>query len=251
MEIGAGNKNIVITGCTSGIGFETLKILSKENYNIIACSRNFNEDFLSEINLIEKKEKNKIIKINLDLSNEESVTKAGKEILNLNLPISGLVNNAGVIANGLFQMTSSKVLKEVFQVNFFSQFLFTQYVIKSILKNKEQNKSIVNVASTSAFDKIVGRGVYSSSKAAIISLSMTLSKELSRYNIRVNTISPGITDTKMLHQNTDVEILKSTIKNLSIKRIANKNEIANVISFLLSEKASYITGQNIRIDGGL
>ena len=117
-----------------------------------------------------------------------------------------------------------------------------------MIKNK--SGSIVFVASTSGINGDFGRFAYSSSKAAVLSAVKTLSKELSNYNIRVNAVSPGLTETDLMLSNTKKEVIESEIKKISLKRIANAKEIANVIVFLASQKSSYINGQNIIIDGG-
>jgi 3-oxoacyl-[acyl-carrier protein] reductase len=100
-------------------------------------------------------------------------------------------------------------------------------------------------------DSNFGRSAYSASKAAMISQSKTLSKELGQYNIRVNTIAPGLTDTEMMQNNTPKEVIKDVLENLSLKRLADPKEIANAALFLSSDLSSYITGQTIRVDGGM
>ena len=92
---------------------------------------------------------------------------------------------------------------------------------------------------------------YSSSKAAIISKVNVLSKELGVFNIRVNAIAPGLTNTRMMSENTSTEKIKDVVKNLSLKRFAEPNEIGKTALFLSSELSSYITGQTIRVDGGM
>ena len=92
---------------------------------------------------------------------------------------------------------------------------------------------------------------YSSSKAAIISQSKALSRELGIYNIRVNSIAPGLTDTEMMKNNTSEKIINEVVSSLSIKRVAKPEEIANTVLFLASDLSSYITGQTIRVDGGM
>ena len=146
-------------------------------------------------------------------------------------------------------MTPIDKFKEIFQINYFSQIVFTQQIIKNMIKNKKG--SITYVSSTSGIDGNEGRGAYSDSKAAIISKAKVLSKELGRFNIRVNSIAPGLTNTSMMNDNTSNDKIKSTIENLSIKRFADPNEIANTILFLSSDLSSYITGQTIRVDGGM
>ena len=239
----------MITGSNRGIGLKILEIFSQNGADVIACSRNVDKNFLNKINELKKKFNNNIFPIKLNLENENSVKEAFSEINALNLNINILINNAGVIHNALYQMTSIKKLKEIFQVNFFSQTIFTQYIIKSMIKKK--NGSIVYISSSSAIDSNVGRGAYSASKAALISQSSTLSRELGSSNIRVNTIAPGLTNTDMMRDNTSAEIIKEVTSNLSLKRAAEPNEIANLALFLASDLSSYITGQVIRADGGM
>jgi 3-oxoacyl-[acyl-carrier protein] reductase len=243
------DKTAVITGSNRGIGLKILEIFSQNGADVIACSRNVDKNFLNKINELKNKFKNNIFPIKLNLENEDSVKEAFSEINALNLNINILINNAGVIHNALYQMTSIKKLKEIFQVNFFSQTIFTQYILKSMIKKK--NGSIVYISSSSAIDSNVGRGAYSASKAALISQSNTLSRELGSSNIRVNTIAPGLTNTDMMRDNTSAEIIKEVTSNLSLKRAAEPNEIANLALFLASDLSSYITGQVIRADGGM
>jgi len=243
------NKVAVITGCNKGIGQKTVKVFSENGAKIYACVRKIDDEFKSFINDVEKKTKNQIVPIQLDLSIEDTIKRASDEILSQNGQVDILVNNVGIIHTANFHMTSSKKIKELFEINFFSQFKFTQYISKSMIKNKSGN--IVYVSSTSGLDSNQGRGGYSSSKAAIISQSKTLSRELGIYNIRVNSIAPGLTDTEMMNKNTPKEIIEDLVNNLSIKRIAKPEEIASTILFLASDLSSYVTGQTIRVDGGM
>ena len=146
-------------------------------------------------------------------------------------------------------MTSIKKLKEVFEIDFFSQTVFTQYILKSMIKNKKG--SILYISSSSALDGNEGRSAYSSAKAAMISQAKVLSRELGIYNIRVNAIAPGLTDTDMMKQNTPKEIIKDVISRTSLKRVADAKEIANAALFLSSDLSTYITGQVVRVDGGM
>ncbi len=242
-------KTSIITGCNRGIGKKILEIFSQNKSTIFACVRNIDQEFKNYTNNLVKKNGNKIFIIKINFEDMESVKSAAQEIINSKIPIDILINNAGIIENSIFQMTTSKSLKKIFEVNYFSQTLFTQYVLKSIIKNKKG--SIVYISSTSALDGIVGRNAYSSSKAAIISQANTLSREIGKMNIRVNVISPGLTNTDMMKENTTDKILKETVEKLSLKRIASAEEIANVALFLSSDLSSYITGQTIRVDGGM
>lgn len=243
------NKTAVVTGCNRGIGRKIVEIFSSNKASIFACTRNLNSEFTDYINQLKKKFNNKIIPIQFDLNKEDQIKEAANQILSSNEKIDILVNNAATIHTGLFQMTPVKKFKEIFETNFFSQTQFTQYILKSMIKKK--SGSIIGIASTSALDGNEGRSAYSSSKAAMISQAKTLSRELGVHNVRVNIIAPGLTDTDMMKNNTPEKISKDVISRVSLRRVAKPNEIANVVLFLSSDLSSYITGQVIRVDGGV
>ena len=243
------NKTAVITGCNKGIGKKILNVFSENGADIFACIRNLDDDFKTHINELEKKYKNKIFPIKLDLNDRNSIKESANIILKSGKSIDILVNNAGAIYTALFQMTSRKKLEEIFEVNYFSQADFTQNIIKSMIKKKIG--SIDYISSSAAIDGNVGRSAYAASKAAINSHAKVLSKELGTYNIRVNVIAPGLTETEMMSENTPKNIIEETLMSTSLKRVGQPNEIANVALFLSSELSSYITGQTIRVDGGM
>ena len=242
-------KTAVITGCNRGIGKKILEVFSENGANIFACVRKIDEQFLNLINSLSKKKKIKIFPFEINFEDSESTKETAKLILQQNVPIDILINNAAIIENSLFQMTSIKNLKKIFEVNFFSQSIFTQFILKSMTKNR--NGSIVYISSSSAMDGNIGRNAYSSSKAALISQAITLSREVGSLGIRVNTIAPGLTDTDMMQQNTPFNIKKEVISKLSLKRVGKPIDIANVALFLSSDLSDYITGQTIRADGGM
>ena len=243
------NKTAVVTGCNKGIGKKILEIFSSHGATVFACVRNISPEFTDYINQTKNKFKNEIIPIQFDLNKESQIIDAAKEILKTEKQIDILVNNAGMIHSSLFQMTTVKKLKEVFETNFFSHTLFTQYILKSMIKKK--NGSIIAISSSSALDCNEGRSTYSSSKAAMIAQTKTLSRELGVHNIRANIIAPGLTNTDMMKNNTPDNVLKDVVSRISLKRIAYPNEIANVALFLASDLSSYISGQIIRVDGGM
>jgi len=243
------NKTAVITGSNRGIGKEILRLFSQNGANIFACTRDLTEEFNNLIKQTQKDFSNTIIPIKMDLADENSVKKASKEILSEKANIDILINNAGSIQTSLFQMTSIKKMKELFEINFFSQTILTQFIIKSMIKNK--CGSIINISSNSAIDGNEGRSSYVSTKAAMISQARVLSRELGPSNIRVNTIAPGLTNTDMMIQNTTKEVIDEIALKTPLRKIAEPKDIANVALFLSSALSGHITGQTIRVDGGI
>lgn len=244
------NKVAIVTGASRGIGKAIVERFVAEGAIVIACSNKKNKAQKEYYKTLSKKKKSKIIPIFFDLNSHDEIKKGIEEIKSLNLMINYLVNNAGIIVTSSFQMTKEVDLLDVFKVNFFGQFYFTQYVSKIMIKTKGP-KSIVNISSSSGLDNNLGRSVYAASKASGISLASTISKELAPFNIRVNTIAPGLTDTEMMRNSTKKEYLDKALENISLKRIGRPEEIANVAFFLCSELSSYINGQIIRVDGGM
>ena len=243
------NKTAVVTGCNRGIGKKILEVFSMNGATVFACVRKINDDFKSFIDELQKKTKNKIIPIQFDLSKEDEIKESANKILSSNMPIDILVNNAAMINSAIFQMTSIKKLREVFEIDFFAQSNFTQYILKSMIKNKKG--CILYISSSSALDGNEGRSAYSSAKGALISQSKVLSRELGPLNIRVNTIAPGLTNTDMMKENTPKEILKDVLSRVALRRAGEPDEIANVALLLSSDLSTYITGQVIRVDGGM
>ena len=243
------NKSAVITGCNRGIGKKILEVFSSNGADIFACVRKVDDKFQKEILELTNRYNNNIIPIELDLEDNDKTKNAAKIILEKSNNLEILINNAGIVENSIFQMTKLENIKKIFDINFFSQMIFTQLILKSLIKNKKG--SVVYISSTSALDGNIGRNSYSSSKAAIISQAKTLSKEIGKMQIRVNVIAPGLTKTDMADKYSSENIVKEIISNSSLKRIGEPEDIANVALFLASDLSSFITGQTIRVDGGM
>ncbi len=243
------DKLAVITGCNRGIGLSTLQLFSQNNADIFACVRNIDEKFLELKKELENKYKNKIFPIKLDFSDKASVKEATMAINQYEKNINIIINNAGIIHNKLFQLTKMEEFQHTFEINFFNQVSFVHGLIRNISKTK--NGSIVFLSSSAAEDGNIGRSAYSSSKAALSAFSKVLSRELGSSKIRVNSISPGLTDTDMMINSTDKIYLENIVNEIPLKKIGDKIDVAKLILFLSSDLSNYITGQNIRIDGGL
>ncbi len=131
------NKTAVITGCNRGIGKKILEVFSSNGATIFACVRDVDDKFKLYIDDLKKKFNNKIIPIQFDLNNESQIKEAANTILSSKKSIDILINNAATIYTAMFQMTSVKKLREIFETNFFAQTIFTQYILKSMIKKKK------------------------------------------------------------------------------------------------------------------
>lgn len=243
-------KTAIITGYNRGIGQSITLRLAQDGYDLILCSRSKNIEI---IETVKEKYKIQVREYNFDLKDIDSTISSSKEIIKdcnkLNQGIDLLINNAGMIKTGLFLMEKKENFKEIFDVNFFSQVFFTQSLVNLLKKSKDS--SIINISSTSALEHDLGRLAYNASKSAFISFSKTLSKELSMFGIRVNCIAPGLINTEMLTSFTSQKVINEMIEKNISKRLGTKDEIAELVSFLASDKSKYINGQTLRIDGGM
>ena len=243
------NKSAIVTGCNRGIGKAIIENLAKNGANIWACIRKQNKEFSNYLKNLQKKTGVTIEEIYFDLNDIDEVKKSAQKIVSQNKPIDILVNNAGIIHTSLFQMTPIEKMKEIFEINYFTPLFFTQYIVKKMAQQKKG--SIINISSSAAIEANEGRLAYASSKAALITSTKVIAKELGRLNIRVNAIAPGLTETDMMKNSTPENVLKETLKRIPLNRVGSPDEIANVVLFLSSDLSNYITGQVLSVDGGM
>ena len=159
-----------------------------------------------------------------------------------------LLNIAGMTEDSLFSMTAMKSMRRVFEINFFAQMLVTQYVSKLMIRQKFG--SIINVSSITAIDGNAGQISYGSSKAALIGATKTLASELGDHGIRVNAVAPGVVTTDMT-ASIPAESFARLCSRIPMGRAGAPAEVAGVLLFLASDLSSYVTGQVLRIDGGI
>mgnify|MGYP001192639110 CR=1 FL=1 len=228
--------SILITGSSRGIGASLARLCFEEGYEVILHGQSKTKELLSLAEELNSKY------LCFDLKNEFEIEKSLKEISKLNI----LINSAGINISKPFNDLSSKDWQTIYDVNVFGLVNVIKYAYP-ILKKNHLSK-IINIASIKGTHSAVGRAAYASSKSAVINLTSSLAKEFAPNTI-VNCVSPGFTNTKMTEQ-TWTKRIKTQVESILLSRMAETNEIAEVILFLCSEKCNYITGQNIIVDGG-
>jgi 3-oxoacyl-[acyl-carrier protein] reductase len=241
-------KNIVVSGGLQGIGKETVSFLAQSGCNIWACVHYLTDDFQAFCEDLSSQYNVTVTVLVADYSDLDSVKGLAKKILKEKIQIDGVANIAGVTNDAMFAMTSSQSLTDVYKINVVASLVLTQGLARNMLKYKRG--SIVFTSSISAIDGNEGQLAYAASKAALIGAMKTLSKELGVANVRVNTISPGVINTSMIKA-VPKDIIDVKVDLASLNRVGEPIEVAKVIAFLMSDLSSYITGQNIRIDGGM
>lgn len=242
-------KNAVITGARRGIGRAAVEVFAENGANVWACARKEDAGFVADMAGLAKKNGIWIQPVYFDMTDHAQIKQAFKRIQAEKKPVDVLVNNAGVISESFsFFMTTAEQMRDIFEVNFFSQILFTQYIAKLMMR--QRRGSIVNLVSIAALDGRSNQLEYASSKAALAGATKRLAFALGGVGIRVNAVAPGNIDTDMSNQ-IRPEDVKQALDMTVMKRLGSPREIANVIAFLASDLSSYMTGQIIRVDGGL
>ena len=240
----------LVTGASQGIGECIVKRLAKDGYNVaINYYPSDNDKANAERVAAACREfgvETEIFPADVSKFGDcEEMVKAVKERFGA---IDALVNNAGITKDGLLARMSEEQYDAVIAVNQKSVFNMMKPVCSLMMKQK--HGAVVNMASVAGLYGNAGQFNYSASKAAIIGMTMTAAKEFGARNIRVNAVAPGLIKTPMTDALTDEQ--KSKIfGQIALKRFGEVEEIASTVSFLLSDEASYITGQTIEISGGL
>lgn len=242
-------KNALVTGCNRGIGQAILQKFAEHGANVFAHARTKSLEFEENCKKLSNTYKVKIVPIYFDVTKDEEVKRGIKEIISQEKNIDILVNNVGAVNQvKLFQMTNIQEMREEFEINFFAQMQITQMISKLMVRKKQG--SIINISSCAGLDGNTGMLEYVSSKAAMIGATKRLAIELGHYNIRVNSVAPGLTDTQM-GQKMSEKLQEEMFQRLVIKRKAMPQEIADAVVFFASDMSTFITGQTLRVDGGM
>lgn len=239
--------NVIITGCNRGIGKSLVDTFAKAGYNIWACARKSTPEYEEWLRDVSKKNNVWIKPVYFEMTDTEMLDKALRTVLDEQLPIDVLVNNAGITTVGLLSMSKVDNIKQLFDINFFSMLRIIQKVSKRM--SRQRSGSIINMGSNAGIDPQPGKIAYGSSKAAVMMMTKCLAKELGPMGIRVNAIAPGPIETEMIHQYKD-DVLNSLASESALRRLGKTEEIAKVALFLASDQASYINGEIIKVDGG-
>jgi len=240
-------KTVLITGCNRGLGKGIMERFASEGYNIIALIRKENEEFSKLINALIEKYGITITPVYAQLDCIDSLMTAINSIVAMEQPIDVLINNAAInICKPAFYMGYEEVEKS-FKINYFAPFLLCREV--GALMMRQGSGSIVNISSVAGLVTEAGGAAYDASKAALNTFTKSFAQEVAPLGVRVNAVACSVVLTDMFNA-LKPEVQKKTLKKVAMRRPSEIDEIANTILFLTSEKASYITGQIIRVDGG-
>ena len=238
-------KIALVTGCNRGIGKSIAEKFAENGGVVYAnarrpesltglCSKNYGEGI--------------IIPVYFDVTDRAAVRQAFIRIKNEQGRLDCLVNNAGILVDTLITMLDRATLRKIYEVNVFGVFEMMSYAAR--IMQKQKSGTIINIASICGDEGgMRGQTAYSSSKGAVIALTKTAAKELGRFNIRVNSVSPGFIDTDMFRSGPR-DIQKQLVDGVYLsRRVGLPEEVANTCVFLASDSSIYINGDDIRVDG--
>ena len=238
------DKIILITGANRGIGHNILKKIASCGYTVIGTSRSKDGADLITETLKDFKGKG----IVMDVTNQESIDTSVSQIKDDYGVIYGLVNNAGITNDNLLMRMSDEQWNTVIETNLTSLYRVTKSIVKDMMKARTGR--IINIGSIVGMMGNAGQSNYSATKSGLLGFTKSLAREVSSRNINVNAISPGFIDTDMTRALSEEQI-EALTKNIPLGRIASPDEVSSVVAFLLSDDSSYITGENINVNGGL
>lgn len=242
----SGKRIAVVTGGSGGIGSAIGKQLAEENYTVILG------DLKNEVSEVAKKlslqTSGEVFGYTVDVTDVNSVSSFFKKISDQtgNKHVDIMINNAGITRDATFRKMTYDQWDSVIKVNLYGSFNCTKEVVEGMIQ--EGFGRIVNISSISRYGNR-GQANYSASKAGLVGFTMTLAKELAKHGITVNAISPGVIDTDMV-KTIPESIMSDLVRRIPEGRLGKPEEIASLISFLISEKAQYINGEIINVNGG-
>ena len=235
---------ILITGAGGGIGNAIALKFGKEGNKVVLWDLFISEEFIKTL----ETEKISFLFDKIDITKKQDIVNGTKKVIEKWGRIDVLVNNAGVTKDKIVFKMEEEDWDYVINVNLKGAFLCSKIIGRIMFSQKEG--SIINIASIIGEIGNVGQANYSASKGGLIALTKTCAKEFARAGINVNAIAPGYIKTKMT-EDLPEEVKKDMITKIPLNRFGFPEEVAELVFFLSSEKAKYITGQVIRIDGGL
>lgn len=240
-------KTAVVTGASRGIGRAIAIKLAKLGANIVVNYRNSYEAVQEVVKEIEALGV-KALAVQCDISIFSDVENMIKQSMAEFGSIDILVNNAGITKDGLLMRMKEEEFDSVIDINLKGAFNCTRHV--SAIMLKQRCGRIINMSSVSGLTGNAGQVNYSSAKAGILGMTKAVAKELASRNVTCNAVAPGYIQTDMT-EGLSEKVKETIMNNIPLKRLGNAEDVANVVAFLASQEASYITGQVINVDGGM
>jgi 3-oxoacyl-[acyl-carrier protein] reductase len=240
--------NVMVTGASRGFGLAIARKLANSGYRVIAIARQEGQELGSAIREMRERGGPGVIEFRpIDLSQLHEIPGLVKTLRKDFGSIYGLVNNAGIGTNGALANMPDTQIESLILLNTVSPIMLTKYVVRTMMA--DGCGRIVNISSIVSFTGFTGLSVYSASKASLIGFTRSLAREVGRFGINVNAVAPGFVETSMTEQMTGDQH-EQIVRRSPLRRLAEVEDIANTVEFLLDQKSRNITGTVLTVDAG-
>jgi 3-oxoacyl-[acyl-carrier protein] reductase len=239
--------NVIVTGGSRGLGLATAKELAASGYRVIAVARRKSEELSAAIAGLEDGCHGALSFASLDLNDTNEIPRFVSRLRSEFGEIYGLVNNAGIGTDGVLANMHVKRIKELVQLNTLAPIILTKFVVRSMVISGAGR--IVNVSSIVSFTGFSGLSVYAATKSSMIGFTRSLAREVGRLGITVNAIAPGFIETEMTKSLNDEDRNRVTQRS-ALRRLAEPEDVAQAVKFLIGESGRNITGTVLTIDAG-
>lgn len=241
------NKVALVTGASRGIGREIAITLAKEGAAVI-INYNGSRERAEEVKSTIEAQGGKAFLYQCNVSDFAACETMAKDIIKEHGRLDILVNNAGITRDNLIMKMKEEDFDAVLNINLKGTFNTIRHFSRQMLK--QRSGKIINISSVSGILGNAGQANYAASKAGVIGLTRTMARELCSRGITVNAVAPGFVDTEMTEVLSE-DVKEAACKQIPLGRFGKPSDIANMVAYLASEKADYITGQIISVDGGM
>jgi len=240
-------RNVIVTGGSRGLGLGIGCKLTGEGYCVIALARKETSQLSAAMREADRDNPGSFHFIPFDLAQIEDIATLVRTVRKKFGPIYGLVNNAAVSFEGALPLMHNSQIEQMVRVNTLSPIVLTKYVVRTMMA--DGGGRIVNVASIMGFTGYSGLAVYGATKASMLGFTRSLAREVGRMGVNVNSVAPGFVDTEMTQGLKD-EQRQQIVRRSALRRLADVDDVANAVEFLLSDKAKNITGTVLTVDAG-
>jgi 3-oxoacyl-[acyl-carrier protein] reductase len=235
----------LVTGASRGIGRAIARELARQGANVLAAARD--QEKLAAVVAEIVAEGGKALALSLDVADPASVAQAFEAILKTHGRLDHLVNNAGITRDNLVLRMKPEDWSQVLDTNLTGAFLCTQAALRPMLKQRAGR--IVNVTSVVGLTGNAGQANYAASKAGLVGFTRSVAREVASRSITVNAVAPGFIETDMTAAMTD-KAREAVASQIPLGRVGQPEDVAAAVAFLVSDRAAYITGQVLCVDGG-
>ena len=239
--------NVVVTGASRGIGLAVARELAREGYRVLAVARRETAELRAAADDLPTRASGEIHFFSFDLEQLDEIADLVRSLREVHGPIYGLVNNAGMSVEGVLAQMREKVIERVIRLNVLAPILVAKQAVRSMMASGQGR--IINMASIVATTGFSGLSVYAATKASMVGFTHSLAREVGALGITVNAVAPGFIETD-LTAGSHPRQLEAVARRSALKRLANKDDVAHAVSFLMSEKARNITGVVLTVDAG-